>query len=152
MRKRTDRRRRTSQLERPDPYLVGGVRRRRACLLGGSFYKSPALLGQTIDINNNNVTQLSFGGDLRFKLDWFQAEALVLCSAGQVNTLSAYLDAGLGLGLSILRLSLGPAPIPTAISGRHAPSKQASRKKSEPTSTRVQAFWARTSCSGCNPY
>ena len=77
---------------------------------GAAFYKSPVLLGQPLDLGNLNVDQFSFGGDLRFKLGWFQAEALVLYSAGEVNSLNAYLDAGVALDVAILRLSLGAGP------------------------------------------
>jgi len=57
---------------------------------GAAFYKSPILLGQPIDTSNVNVNQFSFGGDLRLKLAWFQAEALVLYSA--VMSESEYLS------------------------------------------------------------
>jgi hypothetical protein len=75
-----------------------------------AFYKSPILLGQPVDIDNLNVNQFSFGGDLRFKLGWFQAEGLLLYAAGDVNSINAYLDAGVALDLAILRLSLGAGP------------------------------------------
>jgi hypothetical protein len=77
---------------------------------GAAFYKSPVLIGQSIDTSNLNVDQFSFGGDLRFKLSWFQAEALLLYSAGDVDSLNAYLDAGVALDVAILRLSLGVGP------------------------------------------
>ncbi len=77
---------------------------------GAMFYKSPVLLGQKIDTDELNVDQFSFGGDLRFKLGWFQAEALLLYSAGEVNSIDTYLDAGLALDVTILRLSLGAGP------------------------------------------
>jgi hypothetical protein len=77
---------------------------------GAAFYKSPVLLGQPIDISNVNVNQFSFGGDLRLKIAWFQAEALVLYSAGDVQSLNTYLDAGVALDVAILRLSLGVGP------------------------------------------
>ena len=88
---------------------------------GAAFYKSPVLLGQPIDTNNLNVNQFSFGGDLRFKLSWFQAEALLLYSAGDVNSLNAYLDAGLALDVAILRLSLGAGPNFTYNVGESSP-------------------------------
>jgi hypothetical protein len=77
---------------------------------GAALYKSPVLLGQPIDLSNHNVDQFSFGGDLRFKLGSLQAEGLLLYSAGSVNSLSAYLDAGLVMDLAIVRLSLGAGP------------------------------------------
>jgi len=86
-----------------------------------AFYKSPVLLGQPVDISNLNVDQFTFGGDLRLKLSWFQAEALVLYSAGDVDSLSAYLDAGLALDIAILRLSLGAGPIFTYNFGESSP-------------------------------
>jgi hypothetical protein len=55
---------------------------------GAAFYKSPVLLGQPVDTTSVNVDQLSFGGDLRFKLGWFQAEGLLLHSAGSVSSLN----------------------------------------------------------------
>ena len=77
---------------------------------GAAFYKSPYLMGAKVDTENLNANQFSFGGDMRLKLGWFQAEALVLYSAGDVNSLNTYLDAGLGLDITILRLSLGVGP------------------------------------------
>ena len=75
-----------------------------------AFYKSPILLGQDNDIDNLNVDQFSFGGDLRLKLGWFQGEALLLYSGGDVNSLNMYLDAGVALDIALVRLSLGAGP------------------------------------------
>ena len=75
-----------------------------------AFYKSPILLGQDNDIDNLNVDQFSFGGDLRLKLGWFQGEALLLYSGGDVNSLNMYLDAGVALDMALVRLSLGAGP------------------------------------------
>jgi hypothetical protein len=77
---------------------------------GAALYKSPVLIGQDVDTSNLNVNQFSFGGDARLKLGWFQAEALLVYSAGDTNSLSAFLDAGVALDLAILRLSLGAGP------------------------------------------
>lgn len=77
---------------------------------GAAFLKSPVLLGQPVDTDNVNVNQFSFGGDLRFKLGWFQAEGLLLYSAGDIQSLNMYLDAGVALDVAILRLSLGVGP------------------------------------------
>jgi hypothetical protein len=77
---------------------------------GAAFYKSPVLLGQPVDTSSVNVDQFSFGGDLRFKLGWFQAEGLLLYSAGSVSSLNLYLDGGVALDLTIVRLSLGAGP------------------------------------------
>jgi hypothetical protein len=77
---------------------------------GAVFYKSPVLLGQSIDTTSVNVNQFSFGGDPRFKLGWFQAEGLLLYSAGSVSSLNLYLDGGVALDLTILRLSIGAGP------------------------------------------
>jgi len=85
---------------------------------GAAFYKSPVLLGQPIDASNVNVNQSSFGVDLRFKLAWFQAEGLLLYSAGDVQSLNVYLDAGLALDVAILRLSVGAGPPCATISAR----------------------------------
>lgn len=88
---------------------------------GAAFFRSPVLLGQPIDVNNLNVNQFTFGGDLRFKLSFFQAEALVLFSAGEIYSFVAYLDAGLALDVAILRLSLGAGPNLTYSIGQTAP-------------------------------
>jgi len=77
---------------------------------GAAFFKSPVLLGQPIDLENLNVNQFSFGGDVRLKWNWFQAEALVLYSAGEVSSLNAYLDVGVALDILIVRLSAGAGP------------------------------------------
>ena len=77
---------------------------------GAAFYKSPVLLGQAVDTSGVGVDQFSFGGDVRFKFSLFQAEALVLYSAGSVSSLDMYLDGGLALDIAILRLSLGVGP------------------------------------------
>jgi hypothetical protein len=53
------------------------------------------------------VTSLSFGGDVRLKVGLFQAEALVLYSAGEVYSFDAYLDAGIVVDVAAFRLSLG---------------------------------------------
>jgi hypothetical protein len=86
-----------------------------------AFYKSPVLLGQSIDGANLNVNQFSFGGDVRFKLGWFQAEGLVLYASGEVDSLNAYLDAGIALDVAILRLSLGAGPNFTYNFGESSP-------------------------------
>ena len=90
---------------------------------GAAFYKSPVLMGQPIDTTNLNVNQFSFGGDLRFTLSVFQAEALVLFSAGDVNSLNAYLDAGLVFDVAILRLSLGAGPCFSYSFGNSSPTQ-----------------------------
>jgi len=77
---------------------------------GAMFYKSPVLLGQPVDATNLNVNQFAFGADGRIKLGWLQGEGLLLYSAGDVNSLILYLDAGVALDVSILRLSLGVGP------------------------------------------
>lgn len=75
-----------------------------------ALYKSPVLLGQDIDLEDHNVDQFSFGGDLRWKIGWFQASGLIVYSAGEVDSLNAYLDAGVALDVAIVRLSLGAGP------------------------------------------
>ncbi|OHD72810.1 MAG: hypothetical protein A2177_09085 [Spirochaetes bacterium RBG_13_68_11] len=86
-----------------------------------AFYKSPVLIGQLEDLPELNVNQFSFGADARFKLGWFQAEGLVLYSAGDVDSLNAYLDAGVALDVAILRLSLGVGPNFTYNFGESSP-------------------------------
>jgi len=88
---------------------------------GAAFYKSPYLLGSVPDVGNINVNQFVFGGDLRVKLSIFQAEALLLYSAGEVSSINAYLDAGLALDIAIVRLSLGAGPNLTFTFGDSAP-------------------------------
>jgi len=90
---------------------------------GAAFYKSPVLLGQPIDIGNLNVNQFNFGGDLRLKLSLFQAEALLLYAAGDVNSLNAFLDVGLAVDIAILRLSLGVGPNFTYNFGESSPAQ-----------------------------
>ena len=75
-----------------------------------ALYKSPVLLGQKPDLDNHNVDQFSFGGDLRFVVGPFQAEGLLLYSAGTTSSFTAFLDAGLALNLAILKFSLGAGP------------------------------------------
>lgn len=75
-----------------------------------AFFKSPVLLGQSIDVDEVNVNQFSFGGDLRYRLGWFQAQALGLYSAGEINSLDLYLDAGVALDVAIVTLSFGAGP------------------------------------------
>ena len=77
---------------------------------GAAFYKSPVLIGQPASLSDLNVDQLSFGGDVRLKLGWFQAEGLLLLSAGVISSLNLYLDAGVALDVTIFRLSLGVGP------------------------------------------
>jgi hypothetical protein len=78
---------------------------------GAVFGKSPVLVGQSNDTNNLNVSQFGLGGDLRLKLSWFQAEALVLYASGNgVNSFDTYLDGGVAVDLAMIRLSLGVGP------------------------------------------
>jgi len=72
-----------------------------------AFLKSPVLLGQSINIDKVNVNQFSFGGDVRYRIGWFQAEGLLLYSAGDINSLDLFLDAGVALDISIVTLSIG---------------------------------------------
>jgi hypothetical protein len=88
---------------------------------GAAFYKSLILMGQPIDPANANVNQFSFGGDLRFKLGWFQAEGLLLYSSGDIQSLNLYLDGGVALDVAILRLSLGIGPNFATNFGQSAP-------------------------------
>jgi hypothetical protein len=77
---------------------------------GAMFFKSPVLLGQPVDRDSLNVNQFVFGGDVRYKLGWFQAEGLLFCATGDISGLNMYLDAGACLDVSILRLSIGAGP------------------------------------------
>ncbi|GAB6089387.1 hypothetical protein [Spirochaeta dissipatitropha] len=78
------------------------------------FLKSPVLVGQEINIDELNVNQFSFGGNARIRVDWFQADALLLYSVGEVDSLDIYLDLGAALDISIVTLSLGAGPNFTA--------------------------------------
>jgi hypothetical protein len=91
---------------------------------GAAFYKSPVLLGQAVDASGVNVNQFAFGGDARFTLGWFQAEGLLLFSAGSVSSLNLFLDAGLALDLAMFRFSLGAGPNLT-YNFTHSPATQA---------------------------
>lgn len=75
-----------------------------------AFLKSPVLVGQPVDVDQLNVNQFSFGGDVRYRVGWFQAEGLVLYSLGEVSSLDAFLDAGVVVDIAIVSLSLGAGP------------------------------------------
>ncbi len=75
-----------------------------------AFLKSPVLLGQKVDVSALNVDQFSFGGDLRLRLGLFQAEGLVMYSAGDIQSLNCYLDAGISIDILMFSLSLGAGP------------------------------------------
>ena len=64
---------------------------------GAAFFNSPYLLGQSVDEEDLNVNQFTFGGDARLKFSILQGEALVLYAAGDVQSLNIYLDAGVVL-------------------------------------------------------
>ena len=140
---------------------------------GAAFYKSPVLLGQPVDIANLNVNQFGFGGDVRLKVGWFQFEGLLLYSAGDINSLNMFLDAGVALDLAIIRLSLGAVPTSPTTSARARLSRPDSTPRSErtsnwdrsrsgsPTSWRwtsataltsqpAPGCWAPRFCSGCS--
>ncbi len=79
--------------------------------LGGAmFFKSPVLMGQSIDADNLNVDQFAFGGDIRARMNWFQVEGLVFLSTGEVNGLNLMLDAGVALDIALVTLSVGAGP------------------------------------------
>lgn len=87
-----------------------------------AYYKSPVLLGQSVDSDELNVDQFSFGGDLRFKFSLLQLQALALYSASEdVKSLDIFLDAGLALDIAILRLSAGAGPNFIYIFGESSP-------------------------------
>ena len=75
-----------------------------------AYFSSPVLLGQSIDIDEVNVNQFSFGVDTRYRVGWFQAQGLMLYSMGDINSLDIFLDAGVALDVAILTLSLGAGP------------------------------------------
>lgn len=88
-----------------------------------AFLKSPVLLGQTVDVEQLNVNQFSLGGDVRYRIGWFQVEGLVLYSLGEVNSLDVFLDAGVALDVSIVSLSIGAGPNFTNHLGQSAPTR-----------------------------
>ena len=75
-----------------------------------AFFKSPVLLGQSIDTDEANVNQFRFGADVRYRMGWFQAQGLGLYSMGDVNSLDLFLDAGVALDVAIVTLSAGAGP------------------------------------------
>ena len=75
-----------------------------------AFLKSPVLLGQAISSDDLNVTQGSFGVDVRYVMGWFQADGLILFSAGSLNSFNAYLDAGVSLDMAPISFSVGAGP------------------------------------------
>lgn len=72
--------------------------------------KSPVLVGQEVNIDEVNVDQFSFGANARYRRGWFQAETLMLFSAGKVDSLDLFLDLGVALDINILTFSLGMGP------------------------------------------
>lgn len=78
---------------------------------GAAFYNSPVMLGQEVNEDELNVNKFTFGGNGRVKLAIFQGEALLLYSAGEVQSLDVFLDAGVAFDvLGLLRLSAGAGP------------------------------------------
>lgn len=77
---------------------------------GVAMLKSPVLLGQEVNLDNVNVDQFSFGGDVRLKVGIIQVESLLVCSAGDVTGLDIYTDAGLAFDIALVRLSVGAGP------------------------------------------
>lgn len=75
-----------------------------------AFLKSPVLIGQSVDIEEVNVDQFSFGADALYRVGWFQAQGLLLYSTGDVKSLDVILDAGVALDISIVTLSVGAGP------------------------------------------
>lgn len=82
------------------------------------FLNSPI---QTVDVMQLDVNQFSFGGDVRYRVGWFQAEGVLLYSPGDVNSLDMYLDAGVALDIAIVSLSIGAGPNFTNNLGQSAP-------------------------------
>jgi hypothetical protein len=77
---------------------------------GVALYNSPVLLGQSVDEDELNVNKFTLGGDMRFKLSLFQAEGMLLYSAGEVQSLDIFLDGGVAFDILMLRLSAGVGP------------------------------------------
>ncbi len=88
-----------------------------------AFLKSPVLIGQAVDVSELNVNQFSFGGDVRYRVGWFQAEGLLLYSLGEVNSLDIFLDAGVALDIAIVTLSIGAGPNFTNNLGQSPPTQ-----------------------------
>jgi len=85
---------------------------------GAALFKSPVLIAQPIDTDKLAINQFSFGGDLRLKISEFQVEALLLYSAGNYNSITAYFDAGIAIDVAMIRLSAGAGPNFTGNFGR----------------------------------
>lgn len=77
---------------------------------GAAFVKSPVYLGNDSVNEKLDVNQLCFGGDVRLKNDWFQAEALVMCATGEVVGLDVFTDLGIAVDVAAVRFSLGAGP------------------------------------------
>ncbi|TVQ96200.1 MAG: hypothetical protein EA403_16865 [Spirochaetaceae bacterium] len=75
-----------------------------------AFFKSPVLLGQSVDADEVNVNQFSFGADARYRLGWFQVQGLMLYSVGDINSLDIFLDGGVALDVGIVTVSAGAGP------------------------------------------
>lgn len=81
------------------------------------FLKSPVLAGQIVDNSEFNVNQCSFGADARVRLGILQAEGLILYSAGSVQSVNMYFDAGVAIDIAMFTLSLGAGPNVTKVFG-----------------------------------
>lgn len=77
---------------------------------GAAFLKAPVYLGSESVNSALDVNQLCFGGDIRAKIDWFQAQALVMCATGDVVGVDVYTDVGVALDVSAVRFSIGVGP------------------------------------------
>ncbi len=75
-----------------------------------AMYQSPMLSGRGPAPSTLDWDDFSFGGNLRFKLAFLQAETLALLTPGGGPALEGYLDGGLALDLFVLRLSAGVGP------------------------------------------
>jgi len=77
---------------------------------GIAFVKSPLLFGEAVNSANTNVNQFCLGGDIRFKANWLQLESVIVGSAGPVNGIDIFTDAGVTFDLAMIRLSAGVGP------------------------------------------
>ena len=77
---------------------------------GAAFLNSPVLIGQTPVLKGLSLDNFTFGGNVRFKLSFFQLDALALLTMAESPIVDLYADAELALDILLFRLSAGAGP------------------------------------------
>jgi hypothetical protein len=77
---------------------------------GVAFLNSPVLIGQPLPNDGVGIEDFTFGGNLRWKLALFQADALALVTMGTTPVVDIYADAEVVLDIMMFRLSIGAGP------------------------------------------